>query len=462
MDHVELFERHRKLAHDWIPVSVRKGMLKALWNAILHHEQRLIDALARDLAKPTAEVHLNEIYPMKSEIRQATRHISGWTAPMPTPTPLAMTGTKSFIQHEPKGQVLIISPWNFPVILTLRPLVSAIAAGNRCIVKPSEHTPHTAEVLASIVSEALPQEVAAVVQGGPDVSAALTRLPFQHICFTGGTEIGKKVMASAAKNLASVTLELGGKSPVIVEGSAHVADASKRIAWGKCLNNGQACIAPDYMLVHATIQEDMLKALSSRIDEMYRGNALESPERSVMVNEHHWRRVVGLIEDAIAQGARVVCGGTWDEKTRRIAPTILANCSLDMAIMKEEIFGPVLPVIAWTTREELLALLAAHPHPLALYVFSKNKAFTDDIMANTKAGTTGINEVFLQVAQPALPFGGIQSSGMGRTGGFYGFQQFSNIRSVVQQRTRWNILPLTFPPFGKRGVQLARAVQRWL
>ena len=158
------------------------------------------------------------------------------------------------------------------------------------------------------------------------------------------------------------------------------------------------------MLVHATIQEDMLKALSSRIDEMYRGNALESPERSVMVNEHHWRRVVGLIEDAIAQGARVVCGGTWDEKTRRIAPTILANCSLDMAIMKEEIFGPVLPVIAWTTREELLALLAAHPHPLALYVFSKNKAFTDDIMANTKAGTTGINEVFLQVAQPALLF----------------------------------------------------------
>ncbi len=458
----DLFQLHREASREWLTADARRTMLKRLWQAVLNHEDVLVKAMHEDLRKPATEVHLHEMYPVKAEIKHAVNHLGGWMAPMPTPTPVSMVGTSAAIEHQPKGQVLIVSPWNFPVILTLRPLISAIAAGNRCIVKPSEHTPNTSEALKSIIQEALPQEVAVVVLGGPDISASLTAMPFQHICFTGGTAIGKKVMAAAANNLTSVTLELGGKSPVIVDSSVHVKDASRRIAWGKCLNNGQVCIAPDYMLVHRDVEQAMLEGLEASILEMYGNNVLNSNERSSMVNAHHWKRVVALIDDALEQGARLVCGGGRDESTLQIEPTILAGCTMDMAILNEEIFGPVLPVIAWDTHDVLDTLLRHHPHPLALYVFSNRRAFVDRVMTTTSAGTTGINEVILQVAQPTLPFGGIQTSGMGRTGGFHGFQQFSNVRSVVRQRSRWNILPLTFPPFGKRGLRLAQAVQRWL
>ena len=376
-----------------------------------------------------------------------------------------MLGTRSFVQANPKGHVLIISPWNFPVILTLRPLVSALAAGNRVIVKPSEHTPETSKVLASIVSDALPEEHVAVVQGGPEVSAFLTSLPFQHICFTGGTNIGKKVMKAAADNLASVTLELGGKSPAVVDATVHLADATRRMAWGKCLNNGQVCIAPDYALVEKSISEPFITAMKARFAEMYgddESTQLTSDQRSHIVNDHHFQRVVGLIEDAVAKGAHVAHGGTWDKETRRIAPTILENVTLDMKVMQEEIFGPVLPVMTWREPQEVQRLVHANPHPLAMYFFSKNDPQIAEWMRTIPAGTTGINEVVLHVANPNLPFGGIQTSGMGRTGGLAGFEAFSNMRSVLKQTSRFNVVPLTFPPFNGLSLSLARVVQRWL
>lgn len=376
-----------------------------------------------------------------------------------------MLGTRSFVQANPKGHVLIISPWNFPVILTLRPLVSALAAGNRVIVKPSEHTPETSKVLASIVSDALPEEHVAVVQGGPEVSAFLTSLPFQHICFTGGTNIGKKVMKAAADNLASVTLELGGKSPAVLDATAHLADATRRMAWGKCLNNGQVCIAPDYALVEKSICDPFITAMKARFAEMYgddESTQLTSDQRSHIVNDHHFQRVVGLIEDAVAKGAHVAQGGTWDKETRRIAPTILENVTLDMKVMQEEIFGPVLPVMTWRKPQEVQRIVHANPHPLAMYFFSKNDPQIAEWMRTIPAGTTGINEVVLHVANPNLPFGGIQTSGMGRTGGLAGFEAFSSMRSVLKQTSRFNVLPLTFPPFNGMSLSLARVVQRWL
>jgi len=466
MEHLlTAFETQRNALRNVLTASERRDMLGRLWNSVLAHESELVRALAADLGKPREEVHLQEIYPVKAEIAHARKHLRGWMAPKPTPTPLAMLGTRSLVQPEPKGQLLIISPWNFPIILTLRPLVSALAAGNRVILKPSEHTPETSKVLASIVEQAVPADVATVVLGGPEVSAKLTSLPFQHICFTGGTNIGKKVMKAAAENLASVTLELGGKSPAVVDATAHLGDASRRLAWGKCLNNGQVCIAPDYALVEDAVADRFLTEVARRIGEMYGEGAeaqLMNPQRSRMVNRHHWQRVVGLIEDAVEKGARVVLGGHWNEDDLRIAPTVLDGVTVDMKVMQEEIFGPVLPVLRWRDANEVNQIVAQNPHPLAMYFFSKNDAAVESWMRANPAGTTGINEVILQVAQPDLPFGGIQTSGMGRTGGHEGFKQFSNMRSVVRQQTRHNILPLTFPPFGERSLWLARTVQRWL
>ena len=466
MEHIlAAFDLQRNAGRHVPSASERRDMLRDLWNAVLSHESELIQALNIDLGKPREEVHLQEIFPVKAEITYARKHLRGWMAPKPTSTPLAMLGTQSYVQPEPKGQVLIIAPWNFPVILTLRPLVSALAAGNRVILKPSEHTAETSKVLASIVAKALPPEVATVILGGPDVSAFLTSLPFQHICFTGGTNIGKKVMKAAAENLASVTLELGGKSPAIVDATAHLGDASRRLAWGKCLNNGQVCIAPDYALVEDSIADAFLEEVGVRMREMYGDSEkaqLQNAQRSQMINDHHFRRDVGLIEDALQKGAQVVHGGIWDAAERRIAPTVLDGVTLDMNIMKEEIFGPVLPVLRWTRSEDVNEVVAANPHPLAMYFFSQNQGAIDAWMRANPAGTTGINEVILQVAQPELPFGGIQTSGIGRMGGIEGFKAFSNARSVVRQRSRHNILPMTFPPFGPRSLWLARTVQRWL
>ena len=466
MEHIQrTFELQKTAAKNHVTATERRAMLAALWESVLQHEADLIRALKADMGKPQEEVHLQEIYPLKAEIMHARKHLRGWMAPKPTSTSLAMVGTSSHVLPEPKGQVLIIAPWNFPVILTLRPFVSAIAAGNRVMLKPSEHTPETSKVIASIVETAFAPETATVVLGGPEVSQTLTSLPFQHICFTGGTNIGRKVMKAAAEHLASVTLELGGKSPAVVDDTANLVDASRRMAWGKCLNNGQVCIAPDYLLVQSSVAERFLRELKSRFEDMYgpdEQSQLTDDDRSQMVNQHHFERVVSLIQDALNQGATVVHGGIWDAGSRRIAPTVLDNVNMDMAIMKEEIFGPVLPVIRWEKDDEINAIVSQNPHPLAMYFFSKRNEAIQEWMRSNPAGTTGINEVVLQVASPNLPFGGIQTSGMGRTGGLEGFKQFSNMRSVLKQTSRFNVLPWTFPPFTGRSLWLAKTVQRWL
>jgi len=450
-----------------IPANLkeRKSRLKALWSAVEQHEQEILDALYTDLAKPEAEALLHEIYPIKKEIQYALKNLSSWMGKRVVPTPLSMIGTRHFVLAEPKGKVLIISPWNFPVMLTLRPLVGALAAGNSIVVKPSEHTPRSSDALKKLLNSAFTEDIVKVVLGGPEVAASLTASPCNHICFTGGTGIGRKVMEAATKQLCSVTLELGGKSPVIVDKTANMKNAAMKIAWGKFINSGQVCIAPDHMLVEKSVENALVSKIEQRILDMFGEHPIESEDLGKIVNQHHFERILNLINDAVKKGAKLhVPGGVLElgVEKRRISPCILTNCTNDMSIMQEEIFGPVLPVMSWTKKEEVIEIIAKNPHPLALYIFSSKKTHTDWFIDNTKAGSTAVNEVVIQVANPELPFGGIQTSGIGRSSGKYSFDAFSNLRSFVVQTSRFNALPLTFPPFKGRGLTFSRLVRKWL
>ena len=445
-------------------VKTRKKNLKLLWGAIESHETELLEALHKDLNKPEAEALLQEIYPLKKEYETCLRNIYVWSGKRKVSTPLALMGTRHYVLAEPKGKVLIISPWNFPAMLTLRPLFSALASGNMVVVKPSEHTPNTSNVIKKLIESVFDNDTVSVRLGGPEVAAELTSQPFDHICFTGGTEIGKLVMKAAAENLCSVTLELGGKSPVIVDKSAHLGNTALRVAWGKYMNAGQVCIAPDYMLVEKKMEDDMVKALTDRIVTMFGDNPIDSEDLGAIVNERHYNRILGLIKEAVKSGAKLhVPGGVLEigKGKRKIAPCILTECTTDMEIMKEEIFGPVLPVLSWESKNEVLEIVAKNPNPLALYIFSSKSRNINFFTENTKAGSTAINEVIIQIANPEMGFGGIGNSGMGRSNGKASFDAFSNLRTFVSATTRFNLLPLTFPPFGKFGLRISRLIRKW-
>ena len=333
----------------------RKSRLKALWSSVEQHEQEILDALYTDLEKPEAEALLHEIYPLKKEIQYVLKNLRSWMEKRRVPTPLSMIGTRHFVLAEPKGKVLIISPWNFPVLLTLRPLVGALAAGNSIIVKPSEHTPHASKVLKKLLNSAFSEDIVKVVLGGPEVAAGLTASPFNHMCFTGGTSIGRKVMEAATKQLCSVTLELGGKSPVIVDKTANMKNAAMKIAWGKFINSGQVCIAPDHMLVEKSIEKELVKKILDRVTVMFGEHPIESEDLGKIINQHHYARILNLINDAVKMGAKLhLPGGVLEcgAEKQKISPCILTDCTNDMAIMQEEIFGPVLPVMSWSQKEE--------------------------------------------------------------------------------------------------------------
>ena len=443
----------------------RKARVKLLMSAVLDFEQELLDALKTDLDKPEAEATLQEIYPLKKEAQHTISNLDRWMGKRYASTPLALIGTRHYVRAEPKGRVLIISPWNYPVMLTLRPLIGALAAGNSVVVKPSEHTPTVSSVLKKLLESIFTEDIVKVELGGAEVAAKLTSSPFNHINFTGGTSIGRLVMKSAAEHLCSVTLELGGKSPTIIDKSANLKNAALKIGWGKYMNAGQVCIAPDHLLIEKSIEAEFTKALLNRITTMYGENPIDSPDLGKIVNATHYNRILGLIKDATEKGATLhVPGGVLEMGAERskISPCILTGCTLDMAIMQEEIFGPVLPVLTWETREEAVAIILINPYPLALYIFSSKSKNIDWFIENTQSGSTAINEVVIQVANSDLPFGGIQSSGMGRSGGQEAFDSFSNLRSFVVQTLPFSFLPLTFPPFKVLGITFSRFARKWL
>jgi len=393
----------------------RLAKLDKLFDAVNKYKQDIRDAMYADFKKPEAEVDLTEIFIVTTEIKHARRQLKQWMSKERVATPMSMLGSSSWIQYEPKGVVLIISPWNFPINLTFGPLISAICAGNCVMVKPSEHTPHTAEVMQKIIDEIYEENEIALIQGGVEVSTELLKLPFNHIFFTGAPSIGKIVMQAAAKNLTSVTLELGGKSPTIVDETADLKAVATRMVWGKFANNGQVCIAPDYVLVHESKKDALVK---------------------------------------------VVMGGQSIPDQDYIAPTMITDAPMDSKVMTEEIFGPVLPIKTYRNLDEAIDLINAGEKPLALYIYSKSKKNIEKVMKNTRAGGSCINNSDVQFFNTNLPFGGSNNSGIGKSHGKYGFLAFSNARGVLKQNIP-GALEMLMPPYTGMKQKLIDLTIKW-
>ncbi len=443
------------------PLADRKADLKKLWKEILAKRDEIAEAMALDLGKPAVETDFSEIYPIKSDLFHALRNLSGWARKKPASTPMTLLGTRAWTKPEPKGVVLIISPWNFPFNLTFGPLVSALAAGNCVMLKPSESTPNCARVMGEIIAACFSPDHVALFEGDHRISEYMVNLPYQHIFFTGGIGIGKKVMTAAAKNLTSVTLELGGKTPAIVDRSANLQEAVRRIVWARFFNSGQVCISPDYILVEDAIADEFVASAKAQIIQFYGQNPAQSNQLSHLVHQAHYDKITHMISDAVGKGATLAAGGKVNVDRLFVEPTILTGATLEMDVMKEEIFGPILPIIRWKTHDQAIQIIQKLDRPLALYIFSKQKHTIAHFISNSRAGTTGINETFIQFVHPELPFGGIGQSGMGKAHGQYGFDTFSNERSFIQQTWRLNAARLTHPPYNNFSRWLANTIIRW-
>ena len=439
----------------------RKHKLDLLNNAVLKYRDKIREALYKDFRKHPSEVDIAEIYPITADIKHAKSHLSKWMRPRKVTTPMSQLGTSSYIHYEPKGVVLIIAPWNFPVMLTLSPLISAIAAGNCVILKPSEHTPHASAVMKMIITEIFEESEVALIEGDVAVSTELLKLPFNHIFFTGAPEIGKIVMKAAAENLASVTLELGGKSPTIVDETADLKKAAIRIVFGKWINNGQVCIAPDYVMVHESISKLLLEEVKKTLHSFYGEDASVSESYNRMVNHNHFQRVNGYLMDALEKGATIVHGGKIDENQDYMEPTVVMDISDDAELWEKEIFGPILPFIIFTDLQEAIDKINCKEKPLALYIFSKNKNNINRIINNTRAGGTCVNHVGIHFFNNNLPFGGSNNSGIGKSNGFFGFESFSNARAILKQWSPINGLDNLTAPYDSKKQKLIDMIIKW-
>lgn len=431
-------------------ISARKLRLKKLSNWILNNRETIKHAVHSDFKKPKTEVDVSEIFPLMAEIKHAASNLSKWAKPKKVDAPLTYLGSSSHIQYEPKGVSLILSPWNYPFSLAIGPLVSALAAGCTAMIKPSELTPNTSALIDKMVGELYPENEVCVFQGAVETAQELLKLPFDHIFFTGSPAVGKIVMGEAAKNLASVTLELGGKSPVIIDETANLKDAAEKVAWGKFLNCGQTCLAPDYLLLHEDKKDafiDHLKAfIQLQFDKNLQGYQ-ESPDYTRIVNNKHFNRVKGLIDEAIKMGAKLEIGGKSDEKENFIPPTVLSNVDKKTKIMEEEIFGPVLPIITFTSLDDAIILINNKPKPLALYYFGRSRKNRKQVLAQTSSGGACVNDCVVQFSHHNLPFGGVNNSGIGKSHGYHGFLAFSNEKGVLKQRIGLTASKSIYPPY---------------
>lgn len=432
------------------PVSKRKVRLKKLRSWIHLNRQAIRNALYEDFLKPSAESDAIEILQVLVEIKHALANIDRWTAPHDVSATITLLGTTSHIQYEPRGLCLIISPWNYPFLLSVGPLVCALAAGNAVVIKPSELTPKVSAVIARMTKEIFHPSEVLCLQGGVDVAESLLNYPFDHIFFTGSPAVGKIVMAAAAKNLTSVTLELGGKSPAIVTRDADLKMAAERIAVAKFVNNGQTCIAPDYILVDKTVSDHFTNLIirSTKFLFTERGEPFSSSKHYCrIVNEKHFDRIQDLVDDALSHGAQVVFGGESDRASCFIHPTILRSVSANASLMEEEIFGPVLPIVAYDNLSQAITLVNGKAKPLALYLFTNDQAIEREIIQATSSGGMCINDCGIHFFHHNLPFGGVNESGLGKSHGFFGFQAFSNAKGVLKQRKGWTSVKAFYPPY---------------
>lgn len=446
-------------------VGARRQRLARLADWLLANRTAIQEALYQDFKKPPEETDLTEIWPSLTELRHTSRHLKKWLAPRAVGTPVALLGTRSWVQPEPKGVVLIIAPWNYPFYLALDPLASAIAAGNAVVVKPAEQTPATSALLRRLADELFRPDEVLVLEGGKEVASELLRLPWNHIFFTGSPQIGKIVMRAAAEHLSGLTLELGGKSPAIVDDSANLRDAAEKIVWGKFLNAGQTCVAPDYLLVQASVRDALVAELRRAIGRYYGADneAIKASKSFArIVNAHHFARLAALLEDAEARGATVAQGGSFDEAQCYLEPTILTDVPAGAAILEEEIFGPLLPVLTFERLPEAAAYVNARLPPLAQYVFTTSAANRRYLLDTVAAGGAAINETIIQLAHPDLPFGGVGNSGLGKAHGHAGFLAFSNEKAVLRQRVGFTGIKQFYPPYTGRVRRLLGLLLRYL
>ena len=435
------------------PLEWRRAQLAAIERMLEEREADFAEALRLDLNKSRYESFLSETSFVIEEAKFARRHLARWMRGSRVRTPMMAQPGRSRIVPEPKGVVLIIAPWNYPLSMVLAPLVGALAAGNAAIVKPSEISRHTSAALARILPQYMDPEAVAVVEGGVAETTDLLAQRFDHILYTGNERVARIVMAAAAKHLTPVTLELGGKSPCLVAGDANLDVAAARIVWGKFLNAGQTCVAPDHVLVERRAAAPLLAALVRRIREFYGEDAAASPDYGRIATERHAARFERLLA-----GQRIHYGGRVDVAQRYVEPTIVLDPSPDSALMQEEIFGPVLPVIAVDDMDAAMRLVAARPKPLALYVFTRDEALADAVRDSLSAGTVCVNDAVIFMVSPELPFGGVGASGMGRYSGWYGFETFSHMKPVMTRSLRFDV-PIRYPPYNDTKARLLKLVR---
>lgn len=437
-----------------LSLSARREALRRLKGAITAREGDISAALRADLNKSPTESYMCEVGMTLSELSFVERRLAGWMRDRSHLTPLAQFPARSFTVREPYGVVLVMSPWNYPFLLTIDPLVGAIAAGNCCVVKPSAYSPATSAVIRELIADCFPPEFVSVVEGGRVENQALLDQKFDYIFFTGGVEVGKEVMARAARHLTPVTLELGGKSPCIVDSTAPLDLAAKRLVFGKLLNCGQTCVAPDYLLIDRRVKNRFLACLQRWITAMYGGDALDNDGYVRMVNQKHFQRVMGLIDRS-----KVVFGGKGDGSTLKIQPTVLDNVSPEDPVMQEEIFGPVLPVLSFEDVHEALDFVNARPRPLALYLFSREKSTQELFLRRASFGGGCVNDTIIHLATSRMPFGGVGASGMGGYHGRDSFNTFSHQKSIVKKSTLMD-LPVRYAPYAPVKDKLLRLFLR--
>ena len=439
----KLIEKQRAYfySNETLNIEKRIHALKKLKTCIQKNEAEIATALEADLGKSNFESYMCETGLVLSEISYMLKHIRRFTREKRVHTPLSQFHSRSFTKPGPYGVVLIMSPWNYPVLLTLDPLIDAIAAGNTAVVKPSAYAPCTFDVMKTMIEECFPAHYVAVVDGGRAENQALLQQRFDMIFFTGGKTVGREVLRHAAEYLTPVTLELGGKSPCIVDSTAKIRLAAKRIVFGKYLNCGQTCVAPDYILCDKRIRDELITAILAEIEKQFGKEPLKNPNYGKIINEKHFERILGLIN-----GEKLVYGGQSEPESLRIAPTVLNNITWDDAVMGEEIFGPLLPILTFDTLDEALDTVESHPHPLALYFFSEDKAAQKKVLDTCRFGGGCINDTIIHLATSDMPFGGVGESGMGSYHGRVGFETFSHYRSIVDKKT-WMDLPIRYQKY---------------
>jgi len=450
---VYALQKANRLAVRMTTAKQRKSKLRRLNEVINARKQDILSALKSDLRKPEFESAVFEIHVVQAEIDFAIDNLSDWLSPHPVSANLVNLTTRNRIIYEPKGVCLIISPWNYPFQLLMSPLVSAIAAGNCCMLKPSELAPATSCVLSTIIREVFNENEVALFEGDAALATSLLSLPFDHIFFTGSTPIGKVVMQAAAQHLTSVTLELGGKSPAIIDQQVNLKKAAEKIAWGKWANAGQTCIAPDYVFVHETQQAAFIALLKASTEKLYfQQGRLNTGDYGKIISPRHFTRLKNLWEDALSKGAKAEMGGVFTDTDSTISPSILTQVDPTSQIMQEEIFGPILPVLTYKDLSETLDYIRSHDKPLALYIFSKRNRVIQSILDQTTSGGTCVNDVLIHLSNPYLPFGGIGSSGTGGSHGFFGFRAFSHERGVMYQNRWFDIGKIVYPPYKGKGI----------